>query len=111
VLAAMTVAGIIAVVVSSAHLRRTAPEVLAQATPIAAQHKHGRCAHHFPPRHLVTWILCWVGLALFLFVAIIGVSAPVDGIAYLAGADKMVTFDPISHNTSCSQNGSSYICS
>jgi hypothetical protein len=35
----MTVAGIIAVVVGSARLRRTAPEVLAQATRIAAQHE------------------------------------------------------------------------
>jgi len=59
----------------------------------------------------VTWILRWVGLALFLFVAIISVSAPVDGIAYLAGADKTVTFDPISHDTSCSLTGASYICS
>jgi hypothetical protein len=111
VLGAMTVAGIIAVVVCSAQLRRTAPEVLVQAAPIAARHKQGRRAHHFPPRHLVTWILCWVGMALFLFVAIISVSAPVDGIAYLAGADKMVTFDPISHSTSCSFSGNSYICS
>ncbi len=111
VLAAMTVAGIIAVVVCSARLRRTAPEVLAQATPIAARHKQGRRAHHFPPRHLVTWILCWVGLALFLFISVISVSAPVDGIAYLAGAGKMVTFDPIAHSTSCSFSGSAYICS
>jgi hypothetical protein len=111
VLAALTVAGIIAVVVSSAQLRRTAPEVLAQATPIAARQKHGRRAHHFPPRHLVTWILRWVGLVLFLFMAIISVSAPVDGIAYLAGAGTMVTFDPVSHSTSCSLSGSSYLCS
>jgi hypothetical protein len=111
VLAAMTVAGIVAVVVCSARLRRTAAEVLAQATPIAARHKHGRRAHHFPPRHLVTWILCWIGLALFLLVSIISVSAPVDGIAYLAGAGKTVTFDPISHTTSCGFSGNSYVCS
>jgi hypothetical protein len=111
VLGAMTVAGIIAVAVCSAQLRRTAPAVLVQATPIAAQQKQGRHAHHFPPRHLMTWILCWIGMALFLFISIISVSAPVDGIAYLAGADKMVTFDPTSHVTSCSFSGNSYICS
>lgn len=111
VLAAMTVAGIIAVAVCSAQLRHTAPQVLMQATPIASRHKQGRPAHHFPPRHLVTWILCWAGMTLFLFVSVISVSAPVDGIAYLAGADKTVTFDPISHSTSCSFSSSSYVCS
>jgi hypothetical protein len=36
-----------------------------------------------------------------LIVAVVSVPAVVDGVAYLAGAERTVTFDPISHQTNC----------
>jgi hypothetical protein len=101
VLGALAAVSIIAAVVCSARLRRTPPAVRAQAAPIAAHHPSRPHAHHYPPRHLVTWALRWVGMLLILVVAAVSVPAVVDGTAYLAGAGRMVTFDPVSYQTNC----------
>jgi hypothetical protein len=101
VLLVLTVVSIIVVVVYSVLLRRRPPAVRVQAAPIAARHPRGAGAHHYPPRHLVTWVLRWLGMLLILVVAVVTVPALVDATAYLAGAEKTVTFDPISHQTNC----------
>ena len=95
------VVSIIAVVVYSVRLRRSPPAVREQAAPLAARHPHGPHSHHYPPRHLVTWVLRWIGMLAILIVAVVSVPAVVDGVAYLAGAERTVTFDPISHQTNC----------
>jgi hypothetical protein len=100
---ALTAVSIIAAVVYSARLRRRPPAVRAQAAPIAAHHPRRPHAHDYPPRHLVTWALGWVGLLLILVVAVVSVPALVDGAAYLAGAGRTVTFEPVSHQTNCGQ--------
>jgi hypothetical protein len=101
VLGALTAVSIVMAVVDTALLRRRPPAVRAQAVPIAAHHPSRPHAHHYPPRHLVTWALGWVGMLLILVVAVVSVPALVDGTAYLAGAGRTVTFDPISHQTNC----------
>jgi hypothetical protein len=100
-LGALTVVSVIAVVMYSVRLRRRPPAVRTQATPIAARHPRHPHAHHYPPRHLVTWVLCWVGMLLILVVAVVSVPAVVDGTAYLAGAERTVAFDPVSYQTNC----------
>jgi len=102
-LAALTVVSIIAVIAASAQLRHMPPALKAQAAPIAARHRHGSRAHHYPPRHLVSWIVRWAGMLIILFVAVVAIPAPVNGVAYLAGAGPTVTFDPVSHQTNCTQ--------
>jgi hypothetical protein len=100
-LGALTTASIIAAVVYSVRLRRRPPAVRAQADPLAARHPSRPHAHHYPPRHLVTWALRWVGMLVILVVAVVSVPAAVDGAAYLAGAGRTVTFDPVSYQTNC----------
>jgi hypothetical protein len=102
-LAVLTGVSIVAVIVASQQLRRTPQPVIAQAAPIARRHRHGSRAHHFPPRHLFPWIVRWTGMLIILFVAVIAVPASVNGVAYLAGAGGTVTFDPLSHQTNCTQ--------
>jgi hypothetical protein len=46
-------------------------------------------------------VLRWIGMLAILIVAVVSVPAVVDGVAYLAGAERTVTFDPISHQTNC----------
>jgi hypothetical protein len=103
VLAALTVVGIVAAVADTAFLRRRPPAVRTQAAELAAQHPSPPHAHHYPPRHRVTWALRWVGMLLILVVAVVSVPAVVDGVAYLAGAESTVTFDPVSYQTHCYQ--------
>jgi hypothetical protein len=76
---ALTVVSIIAAVVCSLRLRSRPPAVRAQAAPIAAHHPGGRRAHHYPPRHVLTWTARWIGMLLILVVAVISVPAVVDG--------------------------------
>ncbi|MFZ0048974.1 MAG: hypothetical protein WAL16_24260, partial [Streptosporangiaceae bacterium] len=98
---ALTVLGIIAAVVCNARLRRTPPAVRAQATPILARHPDRRRAHHYPPLDRLVWAMAWVGFLLILVVAVVSVPAVVDGAAYLAGAERTATFDPVSYQTNC----------
>jgi hypothetical protein len=105
VLGALTIVGIVAAVADTAGLRRRPPGVRAQAVPLAARHPSRPHAHHYPPRHRVTWALRWVGLLLILVVAVVSLPGVVDGVAYLAGAGDTVTFDPVSYQTSCDQYG------
>jgi hypothetical protein len=89
--------------VDTALLRRRAPAVRAQAALIAAHHPSGPHAHHYPPRHWVSWTFRWVGMLLILVVAVVSVPAVFDGVAFLAGAGNTVTFDPVSYQTNCDQ--------
>ena len=89
--------------VDTALLRRRPAAVRAQAVPLAAHHPGRPHAHHYPPRHRVTWAFRWVGMLLILVVAVVSVPGVVDGVAYLAGAGNTVTFDPVSHQTNCDQ--------
>jgi hypothetical protein len=102
-LGVLAVVSLIVVIAYSVRLRRRPTAVRAQAAPIAARHPHGPHTRHYPPRHLVTWVLRWVGMLLILVVAVVSVPAVVDATAYLAGAERTVTFDPISHQTNCDQ--------
>ncbi len=100
-LGALAAVGIIEVVVHSARLRRMSPAVRAQAAPIAQHQQNSRRAHHYPPRHMVIWALRWVGMLLILVVAVVSVPAVVDSVAYLTGAERTATFDPVSHQIVC----------
>jgi len=101
VLGAMTVVGIVAAVADTALLRRWPPSIRAQAVPLAAAHPSRPHAHHYPPRHWVAWAVRWTGMLLILIVAVASVPAVVDGVAYLACAEKMATFHPVAYETTC----------
>jgi hypothetical protein len=100
-LGVLTVVSTVAAVVDTVLLRRRPAAVRAQAAPLAAHHPSRPHAHHYPPRHWVPWAFAWVGMLLILVVAVVSVPAVFDGVAYLAGAEKTVTFDPVSHQTNC----------
>jgi hypothetical protein len=103
VLAALTVVGIIAISVDSALLRRKPADVRARAVPLAGHRPSRPSVHHYPQQHLVIWALRWLGMLLILAVAVVSVPAVCDGVAYLAGAEKTATFDPVSYQTNCDQ--------
>src|ERR1700722_1031325 len=103
VLGALTIVGIVAAVGDTVLLRRRPPAIRAQAIALAARHPNRPHAHHYPPRHWVSWALRWTGMLLILVVAVVSVPAVLDGAAYLADAGKTVAFDPISYQTSCTQ--------
>jgi hypothetical protein len=101
-LGVLTVVGIIALTVDSALVRRRPDEVRKQAATLAARHPSRRL-HHYPPHHWVIWVLRLVGMVLILGVAVVSVPGVCDGVAYLAGAEKSATFDPVAYQTNCDQ--------
>lgn len=103
VLGVLTVVGILATVRDSARLRRVRPAARAQAVRLVARHPSG--PHHYPARHRIVWALRWIGMLLILAVAVVSIPGMVDGVAYLAGAGNQATFDPLSHQTTCSLRG------
>jgi hypothetical protein len=110
-LGALAVVSLAAIAACSALLRRKPAAVLTQAAPIAARHRHAR--HHLP-WGLVIWPLFGIGVLVLLVMAVVSAPALVDGTAYLAGAEKTVTFDPLSYQTTCTSSrysGSSNPCS
>jgi hypothetical protein len=107
-LGALTVLGVLIAVVDTVLLRRRSPAVRAQAAAVAARHPSRRSrTRHYPPRHWVSWAFRWLGMLLIVAVAVISVPAVVDGVAYLAGAEHTVAFDPLSYQTNCTQYGCS----
>jgi hypothetical protein len=88
----------------SVALRRRPAELRARATAIARNHPDRPRPQHFPPRHAIAWILGWIGMLLILTVAVLSVPAVIDGTAYLAGATKSVTFDPLYYEQTCDQS-------
>jgi len=102
-LGALTIVCIAAAVADTMLLRRRPPAVRAQAASLAARHPSRPHAHHYPPRHWVSWALRWTGMLLILVVAVVSVPAVFDGVAYLAGAGNTVAFDPVSYQTNCTQ--------
>ena len=107
-LGALTVVGILIAVVDTVVLRRRSPALREQAASIAARHPSRRPhTRHYPPRHWVSWAFRWLGMLLIVIVAVASVPAVVDGVAYLAGAEHTVTFDPLYQETNCDQYGCS----
>ena len=102
-LGVLTLGSIVVAAVDSVLLRRKPPAVLAQAAPLAARHRSRPHARHYPPRQRVLWVFRWVGILLILVAAVVSVPAVIDGAAYLAGAGRSVTFDPVSYQTHCDQ--------
>jgi hypothetical protein len=53
----------------------------------------------------VSWLVRWLGMLITLFVAVVTVPGPVDGVAYLTGAAATGMFDPVSYRINCAQSG------
>jgi hypothetical protein len=98
---ALTLLSLVIIAVDSRRLRRLPAEVQTAAAGAAKHHPVRAHAHRYPPRHRVSWIVGWVGMALIVFVAVICFSGAVDGIGYLAGAGKSATFTGQSYDQSC----------
>ncbi len=105
VCAGLFVVALVCYIADGAALKRRPPAVVAQAT---AAVKH-RPVHHHPYLHTAVgaaaFVFLCLGMALFLFVAVIAVPGVVNGTAYLTGAGGSATFVPQSYGQSCDRYG------
>jgi hypothetical protein len=91
--------------VQSARLKRSSREVRAPADQVFAQDQARQSARHYPRWNALFQVVLWAGMLMIVAVAVVSVPAVVNGVAYLAGAEKTVTFDPVSHETVCHTRG------
>jgi hypothetical protein len=98
---AVTLAALVIVAVDSRRLRRLPADLRTAATGAAKHHPVRAHADRYPPRHHVSWLVGWVGMALIVFVAVICFPGVVDGIGYLTGAGKSASFTGQSYDQSC----------
>lgn len=92
-------------VLQSVRLRRSSQKTRALADRIFAQDQARQSARHYPRWNALFQVVLWAGVLMIVAVAVVSVPAVVNGVAYLAGAEKTVTFNPVSHETVCHTRG------
>jgi len=92
-------------VIQSARLRRGPQEIRAPAGKVFAEQQARQSARHYPRWNALFLVILWTGVLMIVAVAVVSVPAVVNGVAYLAGAEKTVIFDPVSHETVCHTRG------
>ena len=92
-------------VIQSARLKRGSQEIRASADRVFAERQARQSARHYPRWNALFQVVLWAGMAMIVAVAVVSVPAVVNGVAYLAGAEKTVIFDPVSHETVCHTRG------
>lgn len=92
-------------VLQSVRLRRGSQEVRASADRVFAERQARQSARHYPRWNALFLVILWTGTMMIVAVAVVSVPAVVNGVAYLAGAEKTVIFDPVSHETVCHTRG------
>ncbi len=111
VLAALTIIGLVVVIVDTVLLRRRSAVLRWQAISFEDQHSRRAHAYRYPPRHGFSFLGAWVMLACVLGLGVLFLPGVVNGISYLSGGNS-VTFVPQSWQTTCSYYPSSgNVCS
>ena len=105
----VALAALIASIVDTVRLHRLDPGVRAQAAPRTAHHPARAHAYRYPPRHRWTWVFSWLVMAIVVGLGVAALPALVDGVAYLAGAEKTATFVPVSYGQECGRSGCSFV--
>lgn len=89
----------------SLRLRRASPGVRTRADTLFAEYRARQSARHYLRWNVLLWAVLWAGALMIEAIAVVSVPAVVNGVAYLAGAEKTVTFRPVSHETVCHTRG------
>jgi hypothetical protein len=104
-LLALAVVALIVVIVDTVRLHRR--QLLVRDAAFSGVSHHPVVTHAFatPVRHRGSHLAVWFVIVLFMGLAIAFLPDQVNGIAYLAGAGKSVTFMPQSYQQVCSRGG------
>lgn len=105
----VVVVALVASVVDTVKLHRLDPDVRSQARRRTTHHPVTAHAYRYPPHHRVTWVIAWVGMAIIVGVGVAVLPVLLNGMAYLAGLEKTVTFVPASYGQQCGRFGCSTI--
>src|SRR5215472_2247030 len=102
VLAALAVAGLVVVIVDTSLIHRADAALRMSARASVSHYPWYAHAHRWPPRHPGSWVAAMFMLLAMTTITVYIVPQEVNAWAYVVGAAKQDTFNPVSYSTSCS---------
>jgi len=102
VLLALVLAGLVVVVVDTSLIRRADATVQMSAKGSVSHYPLYAHAHRYPPRHRGSWVFAIVMLVAMTGITVFILPAEVNSWAYVVGAEKQDTFNPVSYGQACS---------
>jgi hypothetical protein len=104
-LAALAVAGLAVVIVDTSLIHRADAALQMSAKASVSHYPWYAHAHRWPPRHPGSWVAALFMLLAMTTITVYIVPQEVNAWAYVVGAAKQDTFNPVSYSTSCSLMG------
>jgi hypothetical protein len=104
-LAVLAVAGLAVVIVDTSLIHRADAALQMSAKVSVSHYPWYAHAHRWPPRHPGSWVAAIFMLLAMTTITVYIVPQEVNAWAYVAGAAKHDTFNPVSYSTSCSIMG------
>jgi hypothetical protein len=101
-LAALAVAGLAVVIVDTSLIHRADAALQMSAKVSVSHYPWYAHAHRWPPRHPGSWMAAVFMLLAMTTITVYIVPQEVNAWAYVAGAARQNTFNPVSYSTSCS---------
>ena len=102
VLLALTLAGLVVVIVDTSLIHRADAAVRERARGKVAHHPVYAHMHRYPPRHRASWVAAILMLLAMTSLAVFYLPAGVNAFGYVVGVEKQDTFNPVSYGQSCS---------
>jgi len=105
VLLALAVAGLIVVIADTSRIHRADAAVRANAKGSVSHHPPYAHAYRYPPHHHGSWVFAIVMLIAMTGISVFILPAEVNSWAYVVGAGKQDTFNPVSYSQVCGHRG------
>ena len=101
VLLGLFLAGLVVVIVDTSRLHRADPAVKVKAKGSVSHHPVYAHVYRWPPRHPGSWVAVVVMLAAMTCFTAYLLPQEVNAWAYVVGAEKQDTFNPVSYSQAC----------
>jgi hypothetical protein len=105
----VSIAALAACVVDTVRLRRVDSGVRQRAGQRTEHHPVRAHPYSYPPRHRLDLILSSITLLFLLGTGVAVLPVPVNGVAYLTGAENSSVFLPLSYSQECGRSGCSTV--
>jgi hypothetical protein len=101
VLLALVLAGLVVVIADTSRIHRADAAVRVRAKGSVSHYPLYAHAYRYPPRHRGSWVFAIVMLVAITGIAAFILPAEVNSWAYVVGAEKQDTFNPVSYGQVC----------
>jgi len=101
VLLALVLAGLVVVIVDTSRIHCADAAVRVSAKGSVSHYPLYAHAYRYPPRHCGSWVFAIVMLVAMTGITVALLPAEVNSWAYVAGAENLDTFNPVSYGQAC----------